>query len=94
MPTQRNDDMLLEEAYDNVISYLENNPIYIPLFLYTLYSFFSSLSKYMYIFEVKRLDDSDVIDKRDYLLLKDKIDDEDNGWLFFIFGFILKILIH
>ena len=86
MPTQRNDDMLLEEAYDNVISYLENNPIYIPLFLYTLYSFFSSLSKYMYIFEVKRLDDSDVIDKRDYLLLKDKIDDEDNGWLFFNFN--------
>ena len=25
MPIQRNDDMLLEEAYDNVISYLENN---------------------------------------------------------------------
>ena len=25
MPNQRNDDMLLEEAYDNVISYLENN---------------------------------------------------------------------
>lgn len=86
MPNQRNDDMLLEEAYDNVISYLENNPIYIPLFLYTLYSFFSSLSKYMYIFEVKRLDDSDVIDKKDYLLLKDKIDDEDNGWLFFNFN--------
>ena len=40
MPNQRNDDMLLKEAYDNVISYLENNPIYIPLFLYTLYSFF------------------------------------------------------
>lgn len=39
MPNQRNDDMLLKEAYDNVISYLENNPIYIPLFLYTLYSF-------------------------------------------------------
>ena len=39
----------------------------------------------MYIFEVKRLDDSDVIDKKDYLLLKDKIDDEDDGWLFFNF---------
>ncbi len=86
MPTQRNDDMLLEEAYDNVISYLENNPIYIPLFLYTLYSFFSSLSKYMYIFEVKKLDDSDVIDKKDYLLLKDKIDNKDDGWLFFNFN--------
>ena len=40
----------------------------------------------MYIFEVKRLDDSDVIDKKDYLLLKDKIDDEDDGWLFFNFN--------
>ena len=53
MPIQRNDDMLLEEAYDNVISYLEKQSnLYTSIFVYVVL-FFLTLSKYMYIFGVK-----------------------------------------
>ena len=49
MPIQRNDDMLLEEAYDNVISYLENNPIYIPYFCIRCTLFSHVIKIYVYI---------------------------------------------
>ena len=50
MPTQRNDDMLLEEAYDNVISYLENNPIYIILYFCIRCTFFFLIVIKIYVY--------------------------------------------
>ena len=80
-----NDNISVEKAYNKVISYLENNPIYIPLFLYALYSFFSSLSDYMYVFDVRQIHDEDIIvekDNRIRLIRKDNNSKDDKkNWI-------------
>ena len=51
------------DAYDKVISFLETNPLYIPLFLYAIYSFLTPLSEMQEenVFGVKEIYKEDIL---------------------------------